>query len=149
MRLTELHDQKPKKSGFIPDVIEDGVPVLMLRVPSDPKYGGDKPCVAKGGIDPGEDPETAGIREAEEELGLKKSNLKMNTVKLAWKGKLTGNTETYIMTIYMGEVKSKKDFGHTHYDTGSVHWLTWEQYQKDGRRSQLNIIQAAHGLLSH
>jgi 8-oxo-dGTP pyrophosphatase MutT (NUDIX family) len=145
MKLFEIKDLG--KAGFMPYVIENGEPVFLFMETSDAKYGGDKPMIAKGHIDGGETAKEAGIREAEEELGLKRSNLKMDTVREAWSGQLSGLTATYTMTIFMGEVKDKKDFGSFHYETKATHWMTLDDYRKRGRKSQLNIVEKAHSLL--
>lgn len=47
----------------------DGVLRVLLMVPSDPAYGGTHLQLAKGGIDDGETPEEAAVREVSEELG--------------------------------------------------------------------------------
>jgi 8-oxo-dGTP pyrophosphatase MutT (NUDIX family) len=147
MKLFEIAGELVK-AGFIPYVFENGTPVFMFMTPSDPAYGGAEPGIAKGGVDAGEDTQTAGIREAEEELGLVISNLKHETIKLAWKGKMTGLKETYPMSVFMGEVKNKEDFVDPHYETGSVHWMTEKEFSKSGRKAQAHIVKAAARLLS-
>jgi 8-oxo-dGTP pyrophosphatase MutT (NUDIX family) len=109
-------------------------------IPSDPKFGGSKPSIAKGGIDKGEGVRTAAVREAEEELGLIQANIKPNTLEKMWEGRLTGNTENYKLTIYTCEVDDKDDFNKPHYETGSTHWLTAKEFAKVGRESQVHIV---------
>jgi 8-oxo-dGTP pyrophosphatase MutT (NUDIX family) len=148
MLLRELNDiSKHGKAGFLPYVMEDGEAVFLFMIPSDTRYGGDRPSIAKGRIEHEESTEDAALREAEEELGLKTSNLKPETVKLAWKGMLTGLDETYEISVFMGEVNDKEDFGKPHFETGSVHWLTAKQFTTEGRKSQVKIINAAASLL--
>jgi len=50
---------------------------MLFFIPSDPAYGGDKFQIVKGRVDNNEDIEVATIREASEELGLKKDNIKL------------------------------------------------------------------------
>lgn len=147
MKLNEVADL-PKKAGFLPYVIEDGKPVFMFMLSSDPKFGGGLPAIAKGEIDGDESPKEAGMREAEEELGLKRSNLKLSTVKEVWRGEITGLLITYTMVIYAGEVKNRKDFGTPHYETESVHWMTKEEFGAEGRPSQQHIVDAAFSKIS-
>jgi len=64
------------RAGVIPYYIEDKDIKMMFFIPSDFRYGGDKYQIAKGRVDPWEDVETAAIREAFEELGLNKRNIK-------------------------------------------------------------------------
>jgi 8-oxo-dGTP pyrophosphatase MutT (NUDIX family) len=64
------------RAGGIPYYrFPDGVTRILTMVPSDPAYGGTHPQVAKGGIDDGETPEEAAIREVSEELGGVPDNL--------------------------------------------------------------------------
>lgn len=143
MRLTEIA-KAPKKSGLVPYVIENGVPVFMFMKSSDANFGGDAPMISKGHIDDGESAKEAAIREAEEELGLKRSNMIVSTLKEVWRGELTGQTETYVMVVYMCQVKDKSNFDKPHYETESVHWMTNDEFQKSGRSSQKNIVAQAN-----
>ena len=147
MRIDEIVDEAYGKAGFIPYVYEDGFPVFMFMIPSDVRFGGPQPGIAKGGIDAGETVYEAALREAGEELGLKKGNIKKSTVKKAWSGKLTGLDETYNMTVYIGEVKDKADFKEPHWETGEVRWMTKDQFMKAGRDSQRHIIRACAALI--
>jgi len=137
-----------EKAGFIPYVYEDGKPLFYFMVPSDSKFGGTQPCIAKGHVDRGETVRAAAQREASEELGLKASNIIPGTVKLVWKGKVEGKKTAFTMTVYMGEVRKKKDFNEPDSETGSTHWLTAKQFAEKGRKAQVRIVQAANRLLS-
>jgi 8-oxo-dGTP pyrophosphatase MutT (NUDIX family) len=128
------------KAGFIPYVIERGLPIFMFMVPSDPRYGGELPQIAKGSVDEGESKIVAAIREAEEELGLRKSNIKNNTIKLVLKNNH--------ITIYMGEVKNKEAFDKPHFETDSVHWLSAEEFKEKGRGIHKFAITQAANLLN-
>lgn len=143
MRLTEIA-KAPKKAGLIPYIIEGGKPVFMFMKSSDASFGGDAPMISKGHIDDGETPKEAAIREAEEELGLNRSNMVTSTLKEVWRGELSGQTETYVMVVYVCQVKDKANFGKPHYETESVHWMTNEEFQKRGRKSQTEIVQQAY-----
>src|SRR5271167_3475822 len=99
-----------EKAGFIPYVYEDDVPVFLFMVPSNAKFGGTMPQIAKGRVDKGETVIEAAYRETKEELGLKMSNIKHSTVKLLWKGRVEGKKEAFIFSVYVCEVKDKKDF---------------------------------------
>lgn len=147
MRLTEIA-KAPKKAGLIPYIIEGGKPVFMFMKSSDASYGGDAPMISKGHIDDGESAKEAAIREAEEELGLKRSNMIASTLKEVWRGEFSGQTETYVMGIYACQVKDKVNFGKPHYETESVHWMTNEEFQKHGRSSQRKIVAKANTAVS-
>lgn len=132
------------KAGFVPYQMSNDVPLFMFMIPSDPKFGGDRPQIAKGMIDEGEDEFTSAIREAEEELGLRRSNIIPHSIKHV----TTDIKGSVSMTVYMGLIKNAKDFDTPHYETGSVHWLTLEQFIKVGKPSHVHIVEAIHGLLT-
>ncbi len=140
MKLSEVADNIIKKAGFIPYIKKDGQVLFMFMTSSNTQFGGSKPMISKGGIDEGETPKGAAIREAQEELGLKKSNLKQSTVFQGWRGSITGETETYIMAVYAGEVKSVEDFVKPSYETAAVHWMTKDEFLKSGRESHKHIV---------
>mgnify|MGYP000019315150 CR=1 FL=1 len=132
------------KAGFVPYQLSNDAPIFMFMIPSDPKFGGDQPQIAKGMIDEGEEEFTSAFREAEEELGLRRSNIIPHTIKHV----TTDIKGSVSMAIYMGQVKNLKDFDPPHYETGSVHWLTLDQFRKIGKPSHLHIVEAIHGLLT-
>jgi len=147
MKLNELANPSDR-AGFLPYVMVDGEPLFYFMIPSKENFGGLMPQVAKGRVDKGENVFDAALREAREELGLKRSNLKPETIKLAWRGKLRGKTETYEMTVYTGELKDKRDFKQPHHETGERRWLTASQFSKEGAEQQIKIVNAAKKLIS-
>ncbi len=147
MKLFEL--AKPmEKAGFIPYIYEDDIPLFLFMVPSNAKFGGTMPQIAKGRVDKGETVIEAAYRETKEELGLRMSNIKHSTVKLVWKGKFEGKKESFIFSVYMCEVKNKDDFKKHDNETQSTHWLTAKEFAKQGKPTQVRIVQAASRLLS-
>lgn len=138
----KIDDIVVRKAGLIPYVYEDGEPVFMFMVPSDPNFGGTKPAIAKGNIDPGETVIEAAVCEAEEELGLVKTNIISETVRLIWTGH-----KGYSMTVFMCEVRDKKNFVKPHFETGSTHWLTAKQFNEQGKSWQISIVNKARSLL--
>ena len=147
MKLNEVA-ATPKKAGFIPYAREGDKLLFMFMKSSDASFGGNAPMIAKGNIDPGETPKEAAIREAEEELGLVRANLKTATVKEVWRGELTGQTESYVMVIYAGEVKDKNNFTKPHYETESVHWMTNKEFQSKGKTLQRQIVSQAYSKIA-
>lgn len=139
MKIAELFEAKNGKAGCIP-YDHDGRMLFMIS--SDADYGGPDPMIAKGHVDPGETYQQAGIREAEEELGLKTSNIVQGTIELGWKGELRGNLESYPFEVFMCNVDDVVDFNKPHYETKEVVWLTMEEFNKVGRKSQRHIVQA-------
>lgn len=130
-----------KKAGLVPYIFENGVPIFMFMIPSDPAYGGHKPSIAKGTIDPGENTTQAAVREAEEELGLIASNMDKKTLFADYVNAAQhGDDSTYHFTVYSCQVKNKHNFGKPHFETGSVHWLSADDFKIYGRKSHVKII---------
>lgn len=95
--------------------------------------------IAKGHIDAGENCEQAAIREASEELGLKKNNIIGNPF-LVWKKEISGLVESYDFAVFAVNVKDTTDFDKPDYETKAVHWMTLEQFIASGRTSHHEIV---------
>lgn len=143
MKLNEitLPVLKSGKAGIIPYIVEDGVVKMLFMVSSDARYGGPDPMISKGHVDEGENFAQAAVREGEEELGLKTSNMDGAPI-LAWKGELSGMDAKYAFHVFTVKVKDKNDFGQFHYETQSTHWLSAQEFAEQGRKSQNNIVQS-------
>jgi 8-oxo-dGTP pyrophosphatase MutT (NUDIX family) len=129
------------KAGLVPFVVENGVPVFMFMVPSNPLYGGSLPSIAKGNVDPGESFRDAAIREAEEELGLKVKNIADHgNVFPVWNSMVSGDDSTYSFHVFACRVKNKYDFNEPHFETGSTHWLTNDEFREKGRKLHVSIV---------
>ena len=142
-KLFESVDLVQKRAGIIPYIIESGEVKMLFFIPSDPAYGGDKFQIAKGRVDQGEEVEKTAIREAEEELGLKKENIK--SVTLVGKEVISGmDNYKYDFYLYVTEVYNREDFDDFGYETGEIGWLTMDEYEKQGRKSQLGIVRKCY-----
>ncbi len=130
------------KAGFIPYMVDpkDGQFKMLFMVASDPRYGGPRPMISKGTIEPNEDILTAALREATEELGLKRENLKNDPFKL-WEGFVALKTSKYDLSIYAAEIKDKSDFDKWESETLYATWMTNESFQEKGRRDHKPIVQ--------
>lgn len=150
MTFNEISEgSKINKAGFIPYFIDRNNKVHMLFcLSSDPAFGGDKFMIGKGHVDAGESIEQTALREASEELGLKRSNLKADTVQIGWTGQITGTTETSTMTIYIGEVNDPRDFNIPGHEISKVKWFTPEEFSHDGRPSHKHIVQSCASKIS-
>lgn len=140
MLLNEVHNLQ--KSGFLPYVMVDGELSFMFMVASDPNFGGDRPMLSKGHVEDGEDIKEAALREAEEELGLIRSNV-ISSFK-AWSGRLEGMDAQYTLTIYAGEIKDKHKFNTPHFETKETVWLSLQQFRERGRKSHIPIVKQIH-----
>lgn len=128
---------KERKAGFIPYFFDKTIGKFkyLMMVSSDARFGGDKPMVSKGGQDPGETDEETALREAEEELGLVRSNVHgcWHLCKLSYKN--------YKLSIFAGEVKDVSNFVTPCYETEYTVWMTAEQFLKEGREDHYSIVE--------
>ncbi len=126
--------KKVERSGVLPYYIEDGDIKIMFMKPSNAKYGGAEFQMAKGKHEPGESAKEAGMREANEELGLFKGNVE-HTKNL---GVFLGRT-----TVFVCKIKDPDMFGDCCDETDETKWMTPEEFQKEGRDLHKPVIKAA------
>lgn len=120
---------------------------MLFMTPSDPAYGGTRPQIAKGSQDPGESAIHAALREAQEELGLRASNIKRTSNTPV--SQVIGNSrETYQLTVYAVEIQDPAEFDQPHYETGSVHWMTLEDFLVRGRPNQAGLVKKVQELIN-
>ena len=135
------------KAGLIPyRKTRRGVFEFLFMISSDSKFGGDKPMISKGGVETNERTVEAAVREAQEELGLRLENLKASPQKI-WSGTMRGQDSSYMLEVFIGEVKNKKDFDIPHYETEATVWMTADKFFKYGRLAHFKLIQAANKIL--
>lgn len=124
-----------KRAAVIPYFIdEDGTVRMMFMSPSDSKYGGTDPQLAKGKVDPEDETimDTA-FREAYEELGLRKDNIYTESIKFY--GTILGNTD-----LFYCRVINQTNFDEPHYETEKTFWLTNEEFGQFGRNLHIDIV---------
>src|SRR5690606_5341748 len=107
---------------------------FMFMKPSDPRFGGPDWQIAKGRVEGDDDNITTALREGEEELGLKEDNINY----VSEMGMYLGRTSVFVCFV-----KNKNDFGHFHYETGDVIWLTLKEFEEHGRDLHKPIVRAA------
>lgn len=141
MKLKESIPALPKKrAGIIPFYVdENGKIEMMLMVPSDPKFGGEKFQIAKGEIDQGESVKGAAYREGKEELGLKPSNISASYTS----GSYFGGK----FTVFAVLIKNKSDFSPFGSETGAVKWMNWREVYAGARKEQMKMIVDAYRLI--
>lgn len=126
-----------KRAGMIPyHVTPDGVVEFFFMVPMNPKFGGVKPQIAKGWMEEGETTIKCAMREAKEELGIKKKHMKRVPIYLG----LWDNTEIYVVEV-KDKTRSKKIDKE---EVRRVLWLTKEEFKKQGRRSNRAVVELAY-----
>jgi len=135
-------NDKTELSGIIPIFQTDsGEYQMMFMCPSDEKYGGKKLQIAKGHVEKGENPLEAGLREANEELGLRE-----NIIKRIWKCGVYDKR----MHIYGAIVDSKSSskFDKFTSETAYTKWLTLEEFLDVGYDGHKHIVKKCIGMLS-
>ena len=126
--------KKVDRAGVIPYIIEQDQIKMLFMKPSNKDYGGDEYQVAKGKKEEGETNEETAFREAGEELGLFEGNiLQKHTL-----GQFLGRT-----TFFLAKIEDKSLFGDSCDETGSVKWMTPEQFQTEGRNLHKPVVKAA------
>ena len=129
------------RAAIIPYVYDDnGDLQMMFMKPSDPMYGGDQFQIAKGHVDPGEEPDAAAIREGGEELGLNPANIRS----IFHLGRYLKYTD-----VYCCEVIDQQDFGQFESETGEVTWMTVEQFAEVGREIHRQLVDDAFNEISN
>lgn len=135
MRLQKyIKEEIKKKSGIIPYYIDNGDVEILLMKPSNPAYGGSDYQIAKGNVDGDESLEDTALREGEEELGLKRSNI-ININKIG-----SNFINGYELHVFTAKVNNKTDFNAPHYETGSVEWFKVNKLDKNIREDHYKII---------
>lgn len=134
-----VEEKTPAKAGIVPYYFDENNVFVYLMIPSDPAYGGSSPQIAKGRVDPGESAQQTAIREGEEELGLKPTNIK--SITLGWSGNTQGMLDSHAMVVYIAEVVNPRNFGKPHYETGWAGWLPAQEALNKCRTSQKHILQ--------
>ena len=139
MRADEFKPRAERKekigprAGLIPYFKSTKGLMVYLMKPSDVKYGGPKKQIAKGGIDDGETPLAAAMREAKEELGLRANNIK--DVELTLETDEITLTDQYHMSVFAGEIIDPGAWDKPHFETGWCGWVTIDYAINKGRHN--------------
>lgn len=119
------------KAAFIP--YHDGR-ILVCRS-SNPMFGGPHFALCKGNIDKGETVEQAAIREAEEEVGLRLTNLAGPIRHLG-----TFMTFKYLLSVYTAEIADPEAFNPPCWEIAETKWMTWNEFTAVGREQHRLIV---------
>ena len=150
MQIGEIKKKSKKRigdrAGVYPIYIDESQIFVYMMVPSKKKFGGALPQMGKGGIEKGELPEHAAMREGHEELGLRASNVKK--LRQLATDTIEGKKEIYDITVFVAEVFEKDDFDPHGYEAKWSGWVDLEEAVKVSRKNQqhfLRKIQAEYG----
>ena len=119
-----------KRSGLIPMYRNDNGDIeICLMVPSDPKYGGDMPQIAKGIIEDDMAPLENALKEGQEELGyIHKEHYRPFNL---------GEFNGIIFYAVRVDDKITEPF---HYETGAIFWMTFEEALSCMKEWQKEVI---------
>jgi 8-oxo-dGTP pyrophosphatase MutT (NUDIX family) len=123
------------RAGLIPFIKEGENIYMMFMKPSAPKYGGDTFQIAKGKKESGETLKETAIREANEELGLLRDNIKQ----VEEVGIFMGRT-----SVFVGHIRDKNLFGDPGCETAKVQWMTLEEFMQMGRDLHKPVVKSAY-----
>lgn len=139
--------QQPPKAGLIPYIREDGEVKFLTMISSDPKFGGPKPMISKGGIEDGETAIEAAIREAEEELGLRRENI-IGSVHHLTSEIVVLYSGTYQLDVYYCQVQDRYDFDKWCDETLYTQWMSLSEFQSEGRRDHIPFIRRVNDIVA-
>lgn len=141
MHKDEKGYEKGPRAGLIPFLkSEDGDLLYLTMVSSDPKFGGPRPMISKGKIEEGETPTECAIREAEEELGLKRRNLRGPLLDI-FSGRVELFSCAYTLTVFGVEIQDRYDFDKWGDETEYAEWLSLSEFRKHGRKDHIKFIE--------
>lgn len=139
--IDESGYEKRARAGLIPYIRgEDGIPLYLMMVSSDPKFGGPRPMISKGKIEDGETPLEGAVREAEEELGFHMRNAR-GTLKLVFEGRVELYSGAYHLTVFGCEIQDRYDFGKWCEETSYILWLTLAEFRQVGRKDHVKFVE--------
>jgi len=133
--------EKRARAGLIPFLRdEDGKLQYLMMVSSDPKFGGPRPMISKGKIEPGETKLEAAIREAEEELGFKTRNTRGELLPIADE-RVTLYSGSYDLAVFGVEIMDRFDFDKWCDETEFTTWMTLENFKLTGRKDHVKYVE--------
>lgn len=106
---------------------------MMFMIPSDSRYCGSDPQIAKGQIEEGETAEQAALREAHEELGLRSDNI----IQLFDCGIWLGRTTMFVAIVQSDHCDCYDDTCH---ETKEIKWLDLPEFKQIGRDIHIDVI---------
>lgn len=139
--MDESGYEKRARAGLIPYMWGDGGQLCyLMMVSSDPKFGGPRPMISKGKIEPGETELEAAVREAIEELGFRPRNAR-GTIKEVANERVTLHSGAYNLAVFAVEIMDKYDFDKWCSETEFTCWLTLENFKVKGRKDHVKYVE--------
>lgn len=141
------YEKKPR-AGLIPYILDhDGEYKYLMMVSSNPKFGGPRPMISKGKIEPNETMLEAAVREAEEELGFKMQNARGSLLKI-YEGRQELFSGAYHLAVYAVEIIDRSDFGMWCDETEYIIWMSLKEFKEGGRRDHVKFVEELERMLT-
>lgn len=140
-----IESMKRKAGGFPVYIDKSGETWVCLFISNDPFYGGDRPQLPKGHIDPGESVMRAAAREAHEETGIPFEAL-MKQPKMVDAVPFQGQDSKYMMYVWAFILDKKYPAKKT--PEGKGIWLKFEAAEDKIRRDQRRFMRSLDDTLS-
>jgi 8-oxo-dGTP pyrophosphatase MutT (NUDIX family) len=145
--IDETGYEKRARAGLIPYMkADDGQYRYLMMVSSDPRFGGPRPMISKGKIEPGETKLQAAIREAEEELGFKQRNMRLPLFEIADE-RVTLHSGTYDLAVFGVEIMDKYDFDKWCDETEFTTWMSLDSFKQKGRKDHVKYVERLEEIL--
>lgn len=145
----EVGYEKRPRAGLIPYMFcDDGKIRYLMMVASNPIMGGPRPMISKGKIESGETAEVTAVREAEEELGLKRRNCR-GELRRIFHGRIELFSGAYDLTVFAVEIQDKYDFDKWCDETEYTLWMTLEEFKEKGRKDHIRFVEDLQRILTN
>lgn len=138
--MEQEYFEKHARAGLIPWIRDGDELKYLMMISSNPKYGGPRPMISKGKIEENESKLEAAIREAEEELGLIRYNMKGEPDLLADE-RVTLRSGSYDLTVYGVQIYDRHEFDKWCSETEYTEWHTLNSFKEFGRRDHIKYVQ--------
>ena len=140
--LDEQVYEKRARAGLIPYMRNEGGELqFLMMVSSNSKFGGPRPMISKGKIEKNESTLAAAVREAEEELGLHKRNIRKGTLKDLAEERVVLRSGAYHLTVFACEIVDRYDFGKWCDETEYTVWMTLDEFREKGRKDHVKYVE--------
>lgn len=103
--------------------------------------------ISKGKIEDGETTLECAVREAEEELGMLRTNL-VNDPVLVAQERVVLRSGAYDLTVYAAQIRDRWEFDKWCDETEYTVWMSLDEFREQGRRDHVKYVELLSQMLS-